>query len=173
RGQKADYDNWADQGPEYKIWDYDHCLEEFKKYHGFDGLLYVQDSSYDPCDILKDFIKVARNLGVPYNNDFNGVRQNGIGKYQATMKDGKRFSLADGYLTDALKKVEIYPPIESGEGIAKIVAVNVKSFAHMLNIIWDEEKKDENVAIGVKYFCNGGVHNAFIAPKGEVILCGG
>jgi len=27
RGQKADYDKWAAQGPEYKIWDYDHCLE--------------------------------------------------------------------------------------------------------------------------------------------------
>ena len=27
RGQKTDYDIWAAQGPEYKIWDYDHCLE--------------------------------------------------------------------------------------------------------------------------------------------------
>jgi len=27
RGHKADYDIWAAQGPEYKIWDYDHCLE--------------------------------------------------------------------------------------------------------------------------------------------------
>ncbi|CAG8757515.1 12824_t:CDS:2, partial [Funneliformis caledonium] len=185
RGQKADYDSWAAQGPEYSIWDYDHCLEafkatennshenpdeEFKKYHGFNGLLHVQDSFDKPYDIIKDFIEVTKSLGVPYNNDFNGVRQNGIGKYQSTLKDGKRFSLADGYLTDAMKKVEICP---LGEGIAKVVAVNVKSFAHMLNIIWDDEKNDENVAIGVKYFCNGRVNNAFIAPKGEVILCGG
>ncbi|CAI2192121.1 17879_t:CDS:2, partial [Funneliformis geosporum] len=183
RGQKADYDNWADQGPEYKIWDYDHCLkafkatennshenpdEEFKKYHGFNGLLHVQDCCVHPSDILKDFIKTTRSLGVPYNNDFNGQT-----KWDSKISDGKRFSLADGYLKDVLKKVQIYPPIESGEGISKIVAVNVKSFAHMLNIIWDEEKKDENLAIGVKYFCNGGVHNSFIAPKGEVILCGG
>ena len=99
---------------------------------------------------------------------------------QHTKKDGKRFSLADGYLKDALKKVETYPPSKPlgppyglRNGVAKLVAVNVKSFAHMLNIIWDEEKKDENVAIGVRYFCNGGVHDAFIAPRGEVILCGG
>src|ERR1700722_19218384 len=97
------------------------------------------------------------------------------------MKDGKRFSLADGYLTDALNKVETYPPSKPlgpphklvNDDVGKLVAVNIKSFAHMLNIIWDEEKKDENVAIGVKYFYNGGVHNAFIAPKGEVIICGG
>ena len=98
------------------------------------------------------------------------------------MKDGKRFSLADGYLSDALKKVETYPPSKPlgilsthglDDNVAKFVAVNVKTSAHMLNIIWDEEKKDENVAIGVKYFYDGEVHNSFVAPKGEVIICGG
>ncbi|GBC07871.1 hypothetical protein RclHR1_07740010 [Rhizophagus clarus] len=197
RGQEADYNLWATQGPEYEIWDYNHCLEafkatenntrknpdeEFKKYHGFNGLLYVQDKQNDFDDILKDVIKIAKNLGIPYNNDFNGARQNGIGEYQHTMKDGKRFSLADGYLADALKKVETYPPSKPfelgsphrlGDDVAKFVAVNVKCFSHMLNIIWDEERKDENVAIGVKYFYDGRVHESFIAPKGEVIICGG
>ncbi|CAI2169797.1 19038_t:CDS:2 [Funneliformis geosporum] len=165
RGQKADYDSWAAQGPEYKIWDYDHCLEafkaveknarknpdeEFKKYHGYDGLLHVQDSPFDTYEITKDFMKVVEDLGVPYNKDFNGARQNGFGKYQA-----------------------LGPPYGLAGGVAKIVAVNVKSFAHVLSIIWDEERKDDNIAIGVKYFYDGGVHRAFIAPKGEVIICGG
>ncbi|RIA86616.1 GMC oxidoreductase [Glomus cerebriforme] len=196
RGQKTDYDLWASQGSEYKIWDYDHCLEafkaiennsrenpdeEFKKYHGFNGLLHVQDP-YDTYDIIKDFVKAAKNLGIPSNNDFNGVKQNGVGKYQYTTKDGQRFSLADGYLNDALKKIETYPPSkplglgpphELGDDVTKFLAVNVKSFAHVINIIWDEEKKDENIAIGIKYFYDGGVHDAFIAPKGEVIICGG
>jgi choline dehydrogenase-like flavoprotein len=47
-------------------------------------LLYVQDKQNDLDDILKDVIKVAKNLGIPYNNDFNGVRQNGVGEYQVT-----------------------------------------------------------------------------------------
>ncbi|CAG8728569.1 21205_t:CDS:2, partial [Racocetra persica] len=185
RGQKFDYDLWAAQSPEYKIWDYEHCLEafkatenntrenpdeEFKKYHGSEGLLHVQDVEIQ--DITKDIVKSAKNLGIPDNNDFNGAKQNGMGIYQYTMKSGKRFSLADGYLADALKKVEICPPPHIG-GVRKIVSVNVKSSAHVLNIIWDEEKKDENVAIGVKYFYDGVVYNAFIAPKGELILCGG
>ena len=80
------------------------------------------------------------------------------------MKGKARFSLADGYLEDALKKVELHG--------SDIKSVNVKCSAHMLSIIWDENE-NENVAIGVKYFCNGGVHDAFIAPKGEVVLCGG
>ena len=98
------------------------------------------------------------------------------------MKDGKRFTLADGYLKDALKKVKVYPtkPFIEGhphapgdDNVGKFVAVNVKSFTHMLNIIWDEKEKEENVAIGVRYSYNGKDHNCYIAPKGEVIICDG
>ncbi|CAG8757213.1 12917_t:CDS:2, partial [Gigaspora margarita] len=89
-----------------------------------------------------------------------------------TNENGKRCSLADGFLSDALKKVEFHPGSEPN-GFGKVVAVDVRSYAHVLDIIWDEENKKENIAIGVRYFCNGTVREAFIAPKGEVILCGG
>jgi len=56
--------------------------EEFKKYHGFNGLLHVQDNPTENHEIMKDIFKVAENLGVPYNTDFNGARQNGVGYYQ-------------------------------------------------------------------------------------------
>jgi hypothetical protein len=39
-----------------------------------------KDSSSDNFDIIKDVFKIAENLGIPYNNDFNGVRQNGVGR---------------------------------------------------------------------------------------------
>ncbi|CAG8464835.1 7662_t:CDS:2 [Dentiscutata heterogama] len=184
RGKAKGYDNWAAQGPEYKIWDWDHCLEAFKaiennsrknpdetfkKFHGFNGLLHVQDNQNGIYDVMSGLIEAAKNLGIPYNDDFNGERQNGVGTFQFTIKDGKRCSLANSYLKDALEKVELY----SGDGFRKVVSVDVRSFAHVLNIIWDEENKEENIAIGVRYFCNGVVREAFIAPKGEVILCGG
>ncbi len=56
--------------------------EEFKKYHGFNGLLQVQDNPSDTYEIIKDVFKVAENLGIPCNIDFNGARQNGVGYYQ-------------------------------------------------------------------------------------------
>ncbi|CAG8501398.1 5473_t:CDS:2 [Racocetra fulgida] len=164
------YNDWAAQGPEYKIWDWDHCLEAFKavennsrekpdetfkKFHGFNGLLHVQDSQNGIYDVMSGLIDAAKNLGIPHNDDFNGERQN-----------------VDGYLRDALKKVELHPDSNSN-GFGKVVAVDVRSFAHALDIIWDEENKEENIAIGVRYFCNGVIREAFIAPKGEVILCGG
>ncbi|RIB22962.1 GMC oxidoreductase [Gigaspora rosea] len=121
---------------------------------------------------MSGLIDAAKTLGIPYNDDFNGERQNGVGRYQFTNENGKRCSLADSFLGDALKKVEFHPGSEPN-GFGKVVAVDVRSYAHVLNIIWDEENKKENIAIGVKYFCNGTVREAFIAPKGEVILCGG
>ncbi|KAF0446325.1 alcohol oxidase [Gigaspora margarita] len=187
RGQAKEYNDWAAQGPEYKIWDWDHCLEafnavennsrknpdeKFKEFHGFNGLLPVQDSQNGIYDIMSGLIDAAKNLGIPYNDDFNGERQNGVGIYQFTIKDGRRCSLAESYLKDALKKIELHPDPKY-DSFGKVTAVDVRSFAHVLNIIWDEKNKEENIAIGVRYFCNGIVREAFIAPKGEVILCGG
>ncbi|PKY59443.1 hypothetical protein RhiirA4_482202, partial [Rhizophagus irregularis] len=77
RGHKADYDLWAAQDPDYIIWNYDHCLEafkavennarknpdvEFENYHGFNGLLYVQDPAVDEFDISKDVFEVVRKF---------------------------------------------------------------------------------------------------------------
>ncbi|CAG8697678.1 3342_t:CDS:2, partial [Gigaspora margarita] len=185
RGKAKQYNDWAAQGPEYKIWDWDHCLEafkvlennlrenpdeKFKQLHGFNGLHHVQDCGV--YDILSGLVDAAKNLGIPYNDDFNSERQNGVGIYQFTNGEGKRCSLADCYLRDALKKVEFHPGSEPN-GFGKVVAVDIRSYAHVLEIIWDEENKKENVAIGVRYFCNGTVREAFIAPKGEVIICSG
>ncbi|CAG8449281.1 18301_t:CDS:2 [Racocetra fulgida] len=184
--QAKGYNDWAAQGPEYKIWDWDHCLEafkamennarenpdeKFKQLHGFNGLLHVQDCHNGIYDFMSGLIDAAKNLGIPYNDDFNGERQNGVGSFQFTNQEGKRCSLAESYLKDALKKVELHSGSEHKFG--KVVAVDIRSYSHVLEVIWDEENEKENIAIGVRYFCNGTVREAFIAPKGEVILCGG
>ncbi|KAF0473742.1 alcohol oxidase [Gigaspora margarita] len=170
RGQAKQYNDWAAQGPEYKIWDWDHCLEafkalennsrenpdeKFKQLHGFNGLHHVQDPQNGAYDIMSDLIDAAKNLGIPYNDDFNGERQMELEDFR-----------------DALKKVEFHPGSEPN-GFGKVVAVDVRSYSHVLEIIWDEENQKENIAIGVRYFCNGNVREAFIAPKGEVIICSG
>jgi len=66
--------------------------EEFNKYHGFNGLLHVQNGTFDDdFDVVKDFFKVAKNFGIPYNNDFNGIRQNGVGEYQVSKSSQVKF----------------------------------------------------------------------------------
>ncbi|KAF0491426.1 alcohol oxidase [Gigaspora margarita] len=84
-------------------------MRNLKKIHGFNGLLHVQDPQNGVYDIMSDLIDAVKNLGIPYNNDFNGEKQNSVGRYQTTNEKGKGCSLADVYFRDALKKVEFHP----------------------------------------------------------------
>ncbi|CAG8835639.1 5877_t:CDS:2, partial [Gigaspora margarita] len=137
--QAKQYNNWAAQGPKYKIWDWDHCLkafkalennsqenldEKFKQLHGFNAY-----------NIMLDLIDATKNLGILYNDDFNSKRQNRVGRFQR-----KRCSLADEYLRDALKKVKFHPGSEPND-FEKVVAIDIRSYAYILKIIWDVENK--------------------------------
>lgn len=111
RGQKEDYDHWADLGNDG--WSYNELLPFFKStqhqecgesyYHGINGPLNVADSGSKP-KINDDFILAAQEAGFPINNDFNGEKQEGIGYYQVTQKNGLRCSAAKAFLTPNLDR---------------------------------------------------------------------
>lgn len=105
RGQKQDYDHWANLGN--KGWSYDEVLPYFKlsednqngtnHYHGVGGPLWVGnvDNEFPICD---DFIKAATEKGIPQNKDFNGEKTEGAGYFAHNIKKGKRLSSASAYL---------------------------------------------------------------------------
>ena len=111
RGQKQDYDSWADLGNDG--WAYDDVLPYFKKaednqfladtYHGTQGPLKVSNQS-SPNIICYDYIRAAQQAGHKLNSDFNGDTQLGTGFYQVTQYKGKRASTAVCYLRPALKR---------------------------------------------------------------------
>jgi len=111
RGQAADYDHWAELGN--TGWSYAELLPYFKatecqvrgedSYHGIDGALHVDDCR-SKLPICQDFIDAAAQAGFPYNDDFNGVQQEGVGFYQVTQKHGSRCSAADAFLTPNLTR---------------------------------------------------------------------
>ncbi|KAF0362619.1 alcohol oxidase [Gigaspora margarita] len=136
--------------------------EKFKQLYGFNGLHHVQNPHNRTYDIILDLIDTMKNLEIPYNDDFNSEKQNSVRRFQ-----GKRCSLANGYLRDALKNIKFHPGSEPND------FVDVRSYAHVLEIIWDKENKKENIATNIRYFCNSTVREAFIAQKGEVIICSG
>ncbi|KAF9333391.1 hypothetical protein BG006_003696 [Podila minutissima] len=193
RGQRHEYDKWAAQGAEYhEIWNWEKCLEAtetnarpepntaFQNFHGFDGLLHVQDSNNGIYAVMQDVIDTAKKLQIPENVDFNGRTQNGVGKYQVTMKNGRRWSFADGYLTEALKtKIEAHSEsvdgLKSGKYVAVLNGVNVKSESRVTRILWHEKKgpQGEAVAKGVEYIYQGEQHKVHLNPNGELLLSAG
>jgi choline dehydrogenase len=111
RGQQADYDSWAQMG--LRNWSYDKVLPVFRSlesnqrfsgaYHGADGPLRVSDRRYGH-PLSWAFIRAAQEAGLPYNEDFNGAVQEGVGFYQVTTSEGRRWSAAQAFLRDAEKR---------------------------------------------------------------------
>jgi len=114
RGQKQDYDHWAELGN--TEWSFDKVLPYFKStqhqergadnFHGVEGELNVADSR-SKISVGDNFISAAVQAGYKLNPDFNAEQQEGIGYYQVTQKDGKRHSAATAFLTPNLKRTNL------------------------------------------------------------------
>lgn len=109
RGNPADYDRWVQQGAHG--WSYADVLPYFlkaernengaSKYHSNRGLLGVANLRVKhPFNRL--FVNACVAAGIPRNEDFNGVAQEGVGYYQATQWGGLRCSTARSYVRPIL-----------------------------------------------------------------------
>jgi choline dehydrogenase-like flavoprotein len=106
RGAAADYDEWVTKGGAAG-WSYKDVLPYFKRsennqrfaneYHSYGGPLGVSNP-ISPLPICEAFFQAGQELGIPFNPDFNGVRQDGLGYYQLTQLDARRSSASKGFL---------------------------------------------------------------------------
>lgn len=107
RGNAADYDLWAGEDG-CTGWDYRHVLPYFKRaednqrfnddFHSYGGPLGVSMPSA-PLPICDAYIRAGQELGIPYNADFNGREQAGVGFYQLTQRNRRRSSASLAYLS--------------------------------------------------------------------------
>ena len=51
-----------------------------------------------PLPICDAYIRAGQELGIPYNPDFNGAQQAGVGFYQLTQRNRRRSSAAMAYI---------------------------------------------------------------------------
>lgn len=157
RGHKEDYDEWARLGN--KGWSYEEVLPFFKKhehretgfdeYHGQGGELNVAPVT-TPGSINERFFAACDELQIPRNNDFNGARQEGIGYYEVTHKNGERWSTARAFLDGSMERPNL--TVLTGALTEKLLIQGKQ-------------------VIGVQYQ-RGGISNAVKAKK-EIILSAG
>jgi choline dehydrogenase-like flavoprotein len=157
RGQKEDYDQWAQMGA--IGWSFDDVLPYFKKLESFedggnrmrggDGPMAVERVKLRP-EIAEAFIAAGEQAGFPRNSDYNGETQEGFGYYQVTQKRGRRWSAADAYLRRAERRRNLA----------------VRTGAHVTRLILDGRK-----VTGVEYEQNG--HRHRVHARREVILAAG
>ena len=111
RGNRRDYDGWAQRG--LSGWSYDEVLPAFLRseghiqrnsaYHNAGGELTVcRARGWNP--LLDVFCQAGQEAGYPANDDFNGPEQDGVGRYDFTIRNGKRWSASFAFLRPALKR---------------------------------------------------------------------
>ncbi|MEP3347883.1 MAG: choline dehydrogenase [Litoreibacter sp.] len=115
RGHAGDFDHWAEQGADG--WSYADVLPYYKRmenwrsggrggdasWRGRKGPLAVtRGPGKNP--LTKAFIKAGQQAGYHVTPDYNGEQQEGVGPFDATIKNGRRWSAANAYLRPALKR---------------------------------------------------------------------
>lgn len=163
RGDKSDYDGWADLGCEG--WSWDDCLPYFRKsennerggdaLHGNSGPLQVSNQKA-PRPISHAFVQAATQCQHREVDDFNKGDNEGVGLYQVTQfhdkaRNGERCSAAAAYL---------HPIRKTRDNLTIITR------AHASKILTEGKR-----ATGVAYHKGRAVHH--VKARREVILSGG
>ncbi|WP_454817613.1 GMC family oxidoreductase [Labrys neptuniae] len=161
RGNALDYDAWRDEAG-CEDWGYRDLLPYFKRaegnqrfddeFHGVDGPLGVAmpRGALPICDA---FIRAGQQAGLPYNPDFNGRYQRGIGYYQLTQRDARRSSAAVAFLRPAMPRPNL--TVMSNAEVRRILVergratgVEVKEGTALRRIACDREVLVSSGAIG-------------------------
>ncbi len=110
RGRPSDYDawetmlcgendnpgwGWRDVLPHFHGMEGNNRLHDAR--HGADGPLLVSDPGHVD-DVSRWFVQSVQALGEPFNPDFNGEAQRGVGFYQFMNRRGKRSSAAYAFI---------------------------------------------------------------------------
>jgi len=130
RGNATDYDLWSSEDG-CAGWSYRDVLPYFKRaednqrfaddYHSYGGPLGVSMpvATLPICDA---YIRAGQELGIPYNHDFNGRQQAGVGFYQLTQRDRRRSSASMAYLAPVRGRKNL--TVRMGAQVTKIVVEN-------------------------------------------------
>ena len=105
RGQPDDYNDWRDLGNDGWGWaDVAPYFKRSETWHGTphelrgtDGPLQVSPTRLRRT-IVDNWVKAGQAAGYPFNPDYNGDSQTGVGYFQLTMDKGRRCSSARAYL---------------------------------------------------------------------------
>ncbi|GGB16108.1 GMC family oxidoreductase [Allosediminivita pacifica] len=158
RGQPEDYERWRQMGN--TGWGWRDLLPLFKRsegqergaddYHGDEGPLAVSNMRIQRpiCDA---WVAAAQEAGYPFNPDYNGATQEGVGYFQLTTRNGRRCSSAVAFLN----------PVRDRENLRIITR------AHTQRVLIEDGR-----ATGVVYRDSAGSLHT-VRANAEVILSSG
>lgn len=158
RGNPRDFDSWAAEG--LPDWSYSHCLPYFRKMERFEDGASAYRGGDGPLDVIRleadhplfdAMIAAAEQAGLRYNDDYNAARQEGVHRYQATIRRGHRASASRAYLQPAMRR----------ENLTVVTGATVR------RILFDRSSR----AVGVRYERRG--ERIEVSARREIIVSAG
>ena len=157
RGNPHDFDRWQEEGAHG--WSYRDVLPYFRRaekraaggdaYRGDGGKLCTTNGSFDnPLNPV--WIDAGRQAGYPVTDDMNGFQQEGFGRMDMTVGDGRRCSAANAYLRPAMRRSNLA----------------VRTHALVTRVLFEGRR-----AVGVRYERAG--REVVVRARREVIISAG
>src|SRR5215472_16034575 len=157
RGNPGDYDRWAQKGA--RGWSYADVLSYFKRCETFAGGANAWRGGTGPLGtefakttdpLYPAWIDAAKAAGIPNTLDYNAASQEGFGRSQYTIRNGRRSSAATAFLKPAMQRPNL--TVETRALVTRVILRGT-------------------TATGVEYVKGGQVLQAGAAR--EVIVSGG
>ena len=162
RGHPLDYDRWASECG-LTQWRYEHCLPYFKAgetsdrggddWRGDSGPLGVSKGSFDN-PLYDAFIAAGEQAGQGRSDDLNGFNPEGVARFDATKKNGRRCSAAVAHLRPALKRGNVTLLVRA---MAKRVLFTGN---RAYGIAFDHKGAERIVHAGTQVILSGGAINS-------------
>ena len=158
RGHPLDYDTWAKE-PGLEAWGSANCLPYFKAgeasdrgasdWRGDSGPLGVTLGAYD-SPLFDAFLEAGEQAGQGRSDDLNGYQSEGVARFDATKRDGRRCSAAVAHLRPALTRPNV--TLQTRAMVRRIVVAG-------------------NRATAVEFEQGGKAHR--VEAEREIVLAGG
>lgn len=157
RGNALDYERWESEGA--AGWGYQEVLPYFRRaearaeggddYRGAHGPLATRRGLLtNPLHAA--WLEAGRQAGYPHTADMNGFQQEGFGRMDMTVGEGKRCSAANAYLRPALRRGNL----------------SVRTHSLATGVLFEGRR-----AVGVRYRRGDAVRE--VRARREVIVCAG
>ena len=158
RGNPTDYDGWEASGCEG--WSYKDVLPYFKKseghidrdddFHGVDGPLTVRRARGNN-PLFDVFVEAGQQAGYPFTDDFNGVSQEGFGRYDFTIRNGRRCSTATAFIDPVRSRQNL--TVKTGAMVRRVTIESGRAtgveIGHGANPLRIDARKDVILSAGV------------------------
>jgi choline dehydrogenase-like flavoprotein len=157
RGHPGDFDHWAQKGA--TGWTYGDVLPYFRRCETFAGGPNAWRGGSGPLGtefakttdaLYPAWIEAAKAAGIPTTADYNAASQEGFGRSQYTIRNGRRSSAATAFLKPVMRRANL--TVETRALVTRVILRGT-------------------TAIGIEYVKNGRAVQAVAAR--EVIISGG